>query len=378
MVNIDELDVLTDKYFERTMAALDEMGSPDVVAEITETQYHTGNFKVLTGVNEAAEIAKEAGVDFYSLEEGRLFDGGPVARIEGNYEDFAKFETALLGVLSHNSGMATNALKARLSANTSKALSFGVRSVHPNIGHMVSRNAMVAGFDGFSFIKAEEQLGIEATGTMPHALMLCAGRGNQEEAWEAFDEAVDDDVPRIILVDTYNDEIDEIRRAVQLLGDKLDGVRLDTTSSRRGDFERIIKEAKAHLRELGREDVDVYVSGGMGPEDIQNVDELVDGFGVGSYISEADPVDFSLDIVEVDGEPTSKRGKLPGEKTVTRNRFEEEFNNIRRVGDVEEVDKEIMVPIVEGGELVRHFEWEDARENLMDDVDTLRLGSEDI
>lgn len=37
---------------------------------------------------------------------------------------------------------------------------------------------------------------------MPHALLLCFGKGNQESAWRAFDETVDEDVPLVMLCDT--------------------------------------------------------------------------------------------------------------------------------------------------------------------------------
>ncbi|MCS4540811.1 MAG: nicotinate phosphoribosyltransferase, partial [Euryarchaeota archaeon] len=43
-----------------------------------------------------------------------------------------------------------------------------------------------------------------------------------------------------------------------------------------------------------------------------------DAFGVGTYISGAPPVDFALDIVQVNGKPAAKRGKLSGKKQVYR------------------------------------------------------------
>ena len=42
------------------------------------------------------------------------------------------------------------------------------------------------------------------------------------------------------------------------------------------------------------------------------------GFGVGSSISAAPIIDFALDIVEVEGKPAAKRGKLGGKKQVWR------------------------------------------------------------
>ena len=38
----------------------------------------------------------------------------------------------------------------------------------------------------------------------------------------------------------------------------------------------------------------------------------VDGFGVGSYISGARPIDFTADLHEIEGKPIAKRGRLPG------------------------------------------------------------------
>jgi nicotinate phosphoribosyltransferase len=38
----------------------------------------------------------------------------------------------------------------------------------------------------------------------------------------------------------------------------------------------------------------------------------VDGFGVGSYISGARPIDFTADLHAIEGKPIAKRGRLPG------------------------------------------------------------------
>jgi len=41
---------------------------------------------------------------------------------------------------------------------------------------------------------------------------------------------------------------------------------------------------------------------------------VVDSFGVGTWISNAPVIDFSLDIVEIEGKPFSKKGKRSGKK----------------------------------------------------------------
>jgi nicotinate phosphoribosyltransferase len=309
----------TDAYFDRTETTLRHAGrNPRVVAEVTADQFPDGSHELLAGVRDAAALLSDRDLAVDAIPPGRLFDGGPVLRIEGDYLAFARLETSLLGFLSHASGIATAALDVRRAAPDSLVLSFGARHVHPSIAAVVERGALVAGLDGFSHVAGGEVLGREAGGTMPHALLLCFGRGNQEAAWRAFDEAVGETVPRVALCDTFDDEADEARRAAAELGDRLDSVRLDTTGSRRGDFRHIIREVRWTLDAHDREDVDIFVSGGLGPSDLRELRDVADGFGVGGYVSNADPVDFALDIVEIDGEPTSKRGKLPGRKQVYR------------------------------------------------------------
>lgn len=364
---------VTDAYFKRTREALEGNNTnPSVVAEVTANQYPNGNYRVLTGLHEVAEVLSGLDIDVYALEEGRMFSGGPVLRIEGKYQEFLEYETPILGILSHHSGIATNADKARRSAPDNTILSFGARHVHPAIGNIVERNSMIAGLDGFSLVSPENVLEKKSSGTMPHALILSSD--SPEEAWQSFNENVGDDVPRIALCDTYTDEVDEVKKAAKALGDDLEGVRLDTTSSRRGDFKKIIKEVRWELNSIGRNDIDIYISGGLGPKDINELDDLVDGFGVGGYISNADPLDFGLDIVAKNGEKISKRGKLPGKKRVYRTDNEEVEQHEVMLENVE--DKEDLIkPLIKNGEIVREFDWQKARENLQQERQRLDLSN---
>jgi nicotinate phosphoribosyltransferase len=363
----------TDAYFDRTVEALTHADrNPRVVAEVTLDQFPTGDWNVFAGVKDAAAVLAGHDVDVDALEEGRLFDGGPVMRIEGEYLEFCRLETALLGFLSHPTGVATRALETRRAAPDSLVLSFGTRHVHPSIGAMVERAAVVGGLDGISNVAAGEVIGREAGGTMPHALVICFGRGNQEQAWRAFDEAVAEDVPRIPLCDTYDDEVEETLRAVETIED-IDSVRIDTTGSRRGDFRHILRELRWKLDARGHEDVGIFASGGITPESIRTLRDTVEGFGVGSYVSNADPVDFALDIVEVDGELAAKRGKLDGKKEVYRTP-----DGAHHVGlaDREGPDNgsPLLRPLVRDGEVVREFDIDAAAERAAIDAENVRFG----
>jgi nicotinate phosphoribosyltransferase len=358
----------TDAYFDRTIETLDHAGTnPHVVAEVTADQFPTGDWSVFAGAKDAAALFEDRDLDVDALREGQLFDGGPVLRIEGSYREFCRLETALLGFVSHPTGVATRALEVRRAAPDSSMLSFGSRHVHPSIAAMVERSALVGGLDGISNVAAGEVIGREANGTMPHALVICFGRGTQEAAWQAFDEAVGPEVPRVALVDTYSDEVDEAVRAAAAVAD-LESVRLDTTGSRRGDFEHIVREVRWSLDAAGHEDVGIFASGGLAPQDVFELRDYVEGFGVGGYVSNADPLDFALDIVEVGGEPAAKRGKLTGKKEAYRT--PDGGHHIAPAHRQGPTDGDpLLEPLVRDGESIRAFDVDSACERAQEDAE---------
>ena len=61
--------------------------------------------------------------------------------------------------------------------------------------------------------------------------------------------------------------------------------------------------------------VKFFVSGGINEKDIPILNPVVQGYGIGTYISNAPVIDFAMDIVEVDGQPLAKRGKWSGSKS---------------------------------------------------------------
>ena len=148
---------------------------------------------------------------------------------------------------------------------------------------------------------------------MPHALIIVMG--DTVTAILAFDKYMPPEVPRISLVDTFKDEPEESLRVAQALGDRLNSVRLDTPGERGGVTAHLVKETRAHLDLAGFNHVKIFVSGGLTPERIRYFIDSgapVDGFGVGSYISGAKPIDFTADLHEIEGKPIAKRGRIPG------------------------------------------------------------------
>ncbi len=364
--------VVTDKYFIWTEKILKAKGiNPKVVAEVT-----TSSWGIFAGLSDVLRLMEGKPVDIYAMPEGCLFyPHEPVLTIVGRYLDFARFETTLLGFLCHSSAVATQAFKFKLAAGDKKVFSFGTRRMHPALAAVIERSAYIGGVDGVSNYSAEKYLGIKSMGTMPHALIICFG--DQVRAWRAFDEVVDEEVPRTMLIDTYYDEKTEAVLAIENVR-RVDGVRLDTPSSRRGNFRKIVEEVRWELDIRGRKDVKIFVSGGISVRDILELRDVVDAFGVGTSIAGARPMDFAMDIVEREGKFVAKRGKRGGMKQIYRdwNKLEDE---IKLFGDEAPEGKEpLLRKVMENGRILIDTDLEEARALALKQMKIIReLGIEE-
>ncbi len=236
-----------------------------------------------------------------------------VLRIRGPYRRFGIYESALLGTLAQQSGWATAARACVKAADGIPVISFGARHVHLAVSDRLEYAALVAGCVGCDTPAGAALAGKEATGTMPHAMMLIMG--DTVAGARAFDRHMPEPMPRIVLVDTFKDEGEESVRVAEALGERLWGVRLDTPSERGGVTPELAHEVRARLDQAGHPGVRIVVSGGVDAERIRVFVESgcpVDGFGVGSAISSAPPIDFTADIKEVEGRPVARRGRIPG------------------------------------------------------------------
>jgi len=319
----------TDAYFLFTEQILrSKRVDTRVVMEFYARSFPEGNWGIVSGIYEAVKLLEGMRLDVRAMEEGTMFLADrntvvyePVLQVEGSYVEFAKYENPILGFLCTMSGVATRAARLRIAAKDKTLLSFGSRRVHPALAPAVEWSAFIGGADAVSNVLGAEMIGEKAIGTMPHSLVLVLG--DQGSAWKAYDEVLPLDIPRIALIDTLSDEKDEAIMAADILKDRLEGVRIDTPGSRRGNFRKIIEEVRWELDMRGRPDVKIYVSGGLGESDVAGLSDIVDGFGVGTYLSDAPSVDFCGKIVEIVGAdgtriPRAKRGDISGMKQVYR------------------------------------------------------------
>jgi len=357
----------TDAYFVRTEEVLKGLDDKtEVTMELMTKKFPDKNycFGVFAGVYEVAKLLEGLPVDVDSIEEGDFFyPEEPVLNITGKYTDFVRYETSILGFICSYSGIASKSIRVRIASKNKTVLSFGTRRQHPFLAPTIEYATYIAGFNGVSNVVGAKYIGKEAVGTMPHALILVLG--DNRKAFKKFDEIVDSKIPRICLIDTSGSPITELEDALTVLGERLDGVRIDS-----GDLKTIGKEIRWLLNIKNRNDVEIFFSGGLDEYSILDLNDIGDGFGVGTKIADADVIDFALKIIEVNGKPKAKYGNYPGKKTILRN---DKFEDIVTLhGNNKDGYRNLLKPLIRNGKIVREFEdVDEIRNRVLSNIDKL-------
>lgn len=308
-----------DVYFHRTKEILVAAGENSVVT----MEVFAGRDGVLCGMREARSLLERVCSPDAVIES--LADGDAIARkevalrIRDRYQSFCLYETAYLGYLSSGTGWATAARAAVTAADGVPIVAFGARHIHPNAVGAMEYAAIIGGCQACASIIGARMAGVAPSGTMPHALVLVLG--DTVRAARLFHATIDPAVSRVVLVDTFHDEVEEALRVGEALGADLGGVRLDTPSERGGVTPDLVRETRARLDGAGLTHVRIVISGGLSVERIARFRAErapVDVFGVGSAISGASAIDFTADLKEIDGRAVAKRGRIPGLSPTTR------------------------------------------------------------
>ncbi len=388
----------TDIYFFRTLDILKKEGLDDVEvnAEVSVSGFPRRPKKypwaVLGGLKDIAKLFEGIPVNIDAIPEGTIiFDRDingvrvPIMNIQGKYSDFLLYETPMLGFLASGTGFATKAARIRKAAGKALVLSFGARRNHPALAPFIDYYAYIGGCDGVSAVLSAEILGKKPSGTMPHSLLIIFRfmKGDHKYGWIAFDKHMPKDVPRILLSDTFFDEVEEAIRGVEAVGpEKVWGVRFDTPSSRRGNFPEIVREAIWKLKTKGYENIKIFVSGGIDEDTIPDLIKAgAIGFGVGSSISNAPLIDFAMDITAIKKDdtwiPITKRGKYDGIKQVWRCYTDSGFYDIvlreNEKPNCKNAEK-LMKPLIRDGEIV--YEWpsvDEIRNKVLQQLEYLDL-----
>ena len=303
-----------DVYSQRTLTILRNEGINPMVT----VEFFAQKEGVFCGIKETrallAKVLPESGSEVWALEEGATVGKKEVAlRIKAPYGSFGLYETTISGILSSSTGWATAAHECVQAANGIPVIGLAARHVHPNVAANIDYASVVGGCVSCSTILGARLSGITPAGNMPHALPLLLG--DTVSAVESFDRHMPQEVPRVGVVDTFKDEAEEALNVANALRERLRGVLLDTPLERGGVTPELVIEVRERLDMSGFRHVEIFVSGGFTAERIAKFVERqvpVNGFGIGSYISDAAPNDFTADIHEIDGKPIAKRGRTPG------------------------------------------------------------------
>lgn len=282
-----------------------------------------------------------------------LFDGEvgeylePVMHIEGEYASFAHLETLYLGALAEGSRVATNTRDVVAAANGKPVIMFGARHQAHEAQAGAGYAAYVGGAIGVSTDEQGEWWGSTGLGTVPHALIAVYG-GDTSVATLKFDEYINRTTEAIghltapgtaeghvnvtSLVDFQNDVVNTSLGVAHALGQRLWGVRVDTSESLidkailreieehgglaggeiRGVTPRLVQILRAALDAAGYGHVRIVASGGFDAAKIARFERLgipVDVYGVGSALVHGSGFDHTADIVRLDGRDMAKVGR---------------------------------------------------------------------
>ncbi|MFN2590988.1 MAG: nicotinate phosphoribosyltransferase [Actinomycetota bacterium] len=236
-----------------------ESVNPSVVAEVRASDLpRDWTWAVFAGLDEAIHLLEGRALHVDSVAEGTVFYAEePVLVVAGPYQELAVVETALVGLLSQESGIATAAARLKAAAQGRPVYSFGSSRVHPAIVPAVERAAYVGGCDGVTAARSAAIIERDPVATMGHDVVLLLG---EERAWLALDGRLDHRQPRIVMVGTAEDEKRGALAAVRTLRDRLAGIRIDTPASRRGNLTQILRELRWELDVRGFGRVQLFVS----------------------------------------------------------------------------------------------------------------------
>jgi nicotinate phosphoribosyltransferase len=317
----------SDAYFNFTRRLLQER---DLHPRVT-MQVFQKHRSYLGGVDEAVAVLKLCSDDWDALEVHALHEGDSIApmetvmTIEGDYSVFAHLETVYLGCMARRSLVMRNVREVVDAANGKPILFFPARHDHWLVQTGDGWAAHVAGAIGVSTDAQASWWGGVGVGTVPHGLIAAFG-GDTVAAARSFADRFADEMNVTVLVDFENDSVRTALEVADALGDRLWGVRLDTSERmvdralwhEMGDFNPtgvnvvLVERVRSALDAAGHTRVRIVVSGGFDAAKIREFEGLgapVDAYGVGSSLVRGEN-DFTADVVRVDGRDCAKAGRV--------------------------------------------------------------------
>ena len=317
------------EYADRYAALVAELLAGSARATVVQqvTAKHDG---WLSGIDEAIAILKLCVADWNALTVNALYEGDAieawdtVMTIEGDFAAFAHLEAAYLGALGHRSRVCTNVRTMVEAARPKQVMFLAARDEHFLMQPGDGFAAMIGGAKEVLTAAQASLSGAKAIGTIPHTLIAAFG-GNTVAATRRLAKQLPEDVQLLPLVDYDNDSVRTSLELARALGERLWGVRLDTSEfmvdksvlPQLGTFRpggvspQLVWNVRNALDSEGFGDVHIVVSGGFDAERISDFEAEgvpVDAYGVGAAAYRGS-FDFTADIVQVAGKPQARAGR---------------------------------------------------------------------
>lgn len=214
--------------------------------------------------------------DIWGYAEGdAYFPNSPILIVESTFAEACVLETYILSILNHDSAIASAASRMITAAGTRPCVEMGSRRTQEESAVAAARAAVIAGFASTSNLEAGRRYGIKTVGTAAHSFTLL--HDTERDAFEA--QLASMGAGTALLVDTYDVEA-AVRTAVDLAGDKLGAVRLDS-----GDLVALAQWVRQLLDDLGNVNTRIIVTSDLDEFAIAALQSApVDSYGVGTSL----------------------------------------------------------------------------------------------
>ena len=208
--------------------------------------------------------------------EGEIFfPHSPVVQVEATFAEACILETYLLSILNYDSAVASAASRMTAAAGHRPCIEMGSRRAHERAAVSAARAAAIAGFTATSNLEAGKRYGLHTLGTSAHAFTLLYD--SEREAFEAQLQSLG--ARTTLLADTYDVE-NAVRLGVELAGEELGGVRLDS-----GDLVASAQRVRELLDSLGNHNTKITVTSDLDEYAIASLTAApVDSYGVGTRL----------------------------------------------------------------------------------------------
>ncbi|WP_406160554.1 nicotinate phosphoribosyltransferase [Streptomyces sp. NBC_01005] len=312
--------------------------------------------------------------DIWGYPEGEVyFPGSPILRVEGSFAECVLLETVILSILNHDSAIAAAASRMSAAAGGRGLIEMGARRTHELSAVASARAAYIGGFNTTSDLAAGFRYNIPTVGTSAHAFTLL--HDTERDAFRAQVDSLGRGTT--LLVDTY-DVTEAVRTAVEVAGTELGAVRIDS-----GDLLLVAHRVRQQLDELGATETKIVVTSDLDEYAIASLAAApVDAYGVGTQLvtgsgqptcsmvyklvaraSSADPAEPLRPVAK---KSLGAKSSVGGRKWAARRLDEYGIAEAEVIGTgavpAELADRQLLVELVKGGEVVAREPLDAARE----------------